>query len=127
MDKTVLVSLDVEKGSRILQILDDAGLQIKVALWAFLSEYEDWRLILSSRKFDEAGLMEAYGRFHKALDSAGVDVEETPVTIILESKDRFIRELRRKYGKMKRVEGMRLSGQAIGDRFVEDSYVYRIT
>ena len=27
--------MDVEKGSRIVQILDDAGLQVKVALWAF--------------------------------------------------------------------------------------------
>ena len=32
MDKAALVGLEVEKGSRILQILDDAGLQVKVAL-----------------------------------------------------------------------------------------------
>ena len=30
MDKTALVGFDVEKGSRILQILDDAGLQVAI-------------------------------------------------------------------------------------------------
>lgn len=38
MDKTALVGFEVEKGAEILKILDDAGLQLKVALWAFLGE-----------------------------------------------------------------------------------------
>ena len=54
--KTILVGPDIEKGAKILQILDDAGLRVSVALWAFLPDYEDWRLILSGRKFDAAGL-----------------------------------------------------------------------
>jgi hypothetical protein len=33
--------MDLERGSRILRILDDAGLQVKVAMWAVLGEYED--------------------------------------------------------------------------------------
>jgi hypothetical protein len=41
--------------------------------------------------------------------------------------DPFIRALRRLFGKTKSVEGMRLGGQMIGDRFVEDAYVYRIS
>ena len=41
--------------------------------------------------------------------------------------DPFVRELRRLFGKARSVEGMRLGGQMIGDRFVEDAYVYRIS
>ncbi len=56
-----LVSVDLEKGSRMLQILDDAGLDVKVSLWAVLAEYEDWRLVLSSRKFDAKDLGKRMG------------------------------------------------------------------
>lgn len=127
MAKTVLVSPDIDKGAKILQILDDAGLKVTVALWAFLPEYEDWRLILSSRKFDAAGLKEAYGLLHDTLDAAGFSLEETPIVGIFRSTDPFIRSLRKIFGKTKSVDGMRLGGQTFGDRFVEDAYAYRVS
>jgi hypothetical protein len=126
MDKTALVGFEVEKGSRILQILDDAGLQVKVALWAFLAEYEEWRLVLSSRKFEDISLGEAYGLLHKALDTASFPLEQTPTIVILRSGDPFVKTLRKTFGRAKSVEGMRLGGQTIGDRFVEDGYAYRV-
>ena len=41
--------------------------------------------------------------------------------------DPFIRDLRRRFGKSKNVAGMRLGLQTIGNWFVEDAYVYRIS
>lgn len=49
MDKALLVKIDLEKGGDILKMFDDAGLNVKVALWAYLSEYEDLRFIVASR------------------------------------------------------------------------------
>jgi hypothetical protein len=46
--------------------------------------------------------------------------------MILPTKDPFVRELRKIFGKAKNVEGMRLGGQTIGNRFVDAAYVYRI-
>ena len=125
--KTTLVSPDIEKGAKILQILDDAGMKVSVALWAFLPDYEAWRLILSARKFDSVGLKEAYGLFHDTLDAAGFSLEETPTVGIFRNTDPFIRSLRKIFGKTKSVEGMRLGGQTLGDHFVEDGYAYRIS
>ena len=127
MDKAALVSVDLEKGSRILQILDDAGLQVKVALWAVLADYEDWRLVLSSRKFDAEGPTGGYGLLHDTLDAAGFTLEETPPVVILQANDPFIRDLRKTYGKPKTTEGMRLGGKSIGNRFLEDAYTYRVS
>jgi hypothetical protein len=124
MAKAALVGMDVEKGSRIVKILDDAGLQVKVALWAFLSEYDEWRLVLSSSKFD-AESKGGYRLYYEALEAAGIGVEETPFTMILSTKDRFIRELRKKFAKAKRVEGARIYVQSIGDRFVDEGFLYR--
>ena len=95
MDNAALVSMDLERGSRILQILDDAGLQVKVAMWAVLGEYEDWRLVLSSRKFDNGSLRDAYGLLHQALDASGFPLELTPTVVILQTSDPFIKELRK--------------------------------
>lgn len=53
--------------------------------------------------------------------------EIKPVVMILPMTDPFIKGLRRIFGKTKNVEGMRRGGQMIGDRFIEDAFVYRIS
>ena len=127
MGKAALVNIDVEKGSQILKVLDDANLKVRVALWLYSPDYEDWRLVLSSKEFDQADLVEAYGLVNSALDAAGIALEHTPPILILGLSSPFIRALRKLFGKAKSVEGMRLGGQMIGDRFVDDAYVYRVS
>jgi hypothetical protein len=127
MGKTSLVGYDMETGSKILQILDDAGLQVKVALWAILPEYEEWRLVLSSRKFDVAGIRNAFGLLHEALDAAGFPVELTPSIVILRGTDTLVRDLRKDYAKSNVIPGTHVGGRMLGDRFVEDAYAYRIS
>jgi hypothetical protein len=127
MDKTALVSVEIEKGSKMLQILDDAGVRVNVALWVVLADYDDWRLVLSSRKFDAAGPTGAYGLLHDSLDAVDFALEDTPPVLILSANDPFIRALRKIFGKAKSVEGMRLGGRTIGNRFLDDAYVYRIS
>ncbi len=127
MDKAALVSIDIQRGAEIVDALEGASVQVNVALWAHLTEYEDWRLVLSARRFDAMDLGDAYGLLHNRLEDVGLTVEKTPPILILPMSDPSIRELRRSFGKTKSVEGMRLGGQMIGDRFVEDAYVYRIS
>jgi hypothetical protein len=124
--KTALVTTDVAAGREVVQALDRSDLSISVALWAYLSEYEDWRFLLASRHLDEAKSSAAYGLVHDALTAAGISLEQTPTLMILKMSDPFIRDLRRTFAKAKSVEGMRLGAQLIGDRFVEDALVYRI-
>ena len=126
MDKATLVNVDFGRGTELIRALDDANLKIRVALWLYSADHEDWRLVLSSRQLDAAGPRDAYGLIHDALEKAGFTLERTPALMILSMNDSFVRELRRIFGKAKSVEGMRLGGQMIGDRFVEDAYVYRV-
>lgn len=126
MDKSALVSIDIETGAEVLRALDEAGLKVKVAAWLQLAEYGDWRLVLASRLFDVADLREAYGLIHKALDAAEFPIDRTPTLFVLRTSEPLIRDLRRIFGKTKSVAGMRLGGQMIGDRFIVDGYVYRI-
>jgi hypothetical protein len=113
--------------SELLAALDRAKLKVSLALWMFLSEYEDWRLVVSARQFDALDLREAYGLLNDTLAVAGFTPEKTPPILILPMADPSIKELRRLFGKAKSVEGMRLGGQMIGDRYVQDAFVYRIS
>jgi len=127
MDKAALVSVDIERGAEIIGILDHSGLRLKVALWAVLPEYEDWRLVVASPQLDRPDLRNPYAPIIDALVATGFKIENTPPIVILPMTDRTIKHLRKVFGKTKRVEGMRLGGQMLGDRFVDDAYVYRIS
>lgn len=127
MDKTALVSVDIERGREVLEALDSAKVKIAVALWAFLPEYEDWRLVISARQLDSLDLRHAYRRVNDSLSAAGLTPDKTPPILILSIHDPFISALRQIFGKTKSVAGMRLGGQLIGDRFLEDAFVYRIS
>jgi hypothetical protein len=61
------------------------------------------------------------------LDAVAFAPEKTPPILILPMTDPFIKELRRAIGKTRRVDGMRLGDQLIGDGFVREAYVYRIS
>ena len=54
-------------------------------------------------------------------------MEKKLPVLILSMTDPFVRALRRYFGKARSVEGIRLGGQTIGNRRVEDAYVYRVS
>jgi hypothetical protein len=126
MDQAILVNLEIERGAQLLSILEEAKLKVNVALYAVLEEYGDWRLVLAARAFDALEIRKARRLFHETLAVAGFGPEKTPATLILPMTDPFIKELRKTFAKTKNVEGMRLGGQLIGGRWVEDAYVYLI-
>jgi hypothetical protein len=124
MDQATLVSPDVNAGSQALAELDAAGIKPVAALLMVSPEYGDWRLVLSSPSLDQAHQLKAYEKVAEVL--GGRFVYRLPPILILPTKDPFIRELRKIFGKAKDVTGMRLGGQTIGNRFVDNAYVYRI-
>jgi hypothetical protein len=126
MDKTALVNIEIERASEILDILDHADMRVSVALWAYLSEYEDWRLVLSSRQLDALGESSARMRINAALAAAKFGLEKKPPLVILSMSAPFIKALRKRYSKYETVEGIRLGLQTFGDRFLEDGYAFRI-
>lgn len=84
-------------------------------------------MLIASSQFDSIDLRKAYQLVHDALAPAGFTPANTPLIMILPMSDPFVKDLRRHFGKTKSVEGMRLGGQLLGDRFVEDAYVYRVS
>jgi hypothetical protein len=124
MDQATLVNPDVMAGSQALTALDAAQIKQIVALLVVFPEYGDWRLLISSPSLDQTHQLKAYEQVTEALQ--GRFIYTLPTLMVLPTKDPFIRELRKIFGKAKDVTGMRLGGQRIGNRFVSDAYVYRV-
>lgn len=127
MDQATLVGPDIDVGRDALAALDAAGIKPIVALLAVLPEYGDWRLILSSPSLDQTHLLKAHEQVAAIL--RGNFVYRLPVIMILPTKDPFVRELRRIFRNNIKVAPqtlVRLGGQKIGNRFIENAYVYRV-
>ena len=127
MDKATLVNVDLERALEVLRALESGNLKIGVALWLYATEYEEWRMFLAARAFDELKPRAAYHYLGELLRAAGLPPEEMPPIVILPMAHPFIKALRRMFGKTKSDKGMRIGGQMIGDRFVVDGFVYRIS
>jgi hypothetical protein len=122
-----LLSIDIEIGVEVLKVLDAADLRISVAGWLFLPDHESWWLVLASRQFDAVGEREGRGLMYAALKKAGFPIHKEPSAMILAMNHPSIRDLRRKRGKLKVIEGLRLGPETIGKWFIEDGYAYRIS
>lgn len=126
MDKTVLVDLDMKKSERVVSALEAHGIPVAAALWVHFPEYEDWRLVLASKKLDKLSLRDAYLQINQITEQAGITVWESPAIHLMKTTDPFIRALRKVFGKTASVAGMHLGGQTWGDRFIDDAYAYKI-
>jgi hypothetical protein len=109
-----------------LAALDRANLDIRVAVWAYLHEYPDWRLVLASPRFDEGEPGDAFGLINNALKAAGIPYERKPPIKILKMSDKTVRDMRKMYAKSKELEGRDIGYQSFGGRFIEEAIAYRI-
>jgi hypothetical protein len=124
MDQAVLVGMDILTGSQIVAELERSGIPIEVALWMTTPEHEDGRVVLASAALGQPDLLKSYDRVAEIL-IAWLGQIPPPITI-LRLNDPFITRLRRLFANAKSVEGMRLGGQTIGNRFISEAYVYKM-
>lgn len=126
MARAALVDIDLKRAEKAVSALEQSGFPLAAALWVRFPEYEDWRLVLASKRLDSLAPQEAYLRVNRTLDLAGMTVWDAPSIFIMKTTDPFVRALRKVFGKAASVEGMRLGGQTWGDRFVDDAYALKI-
>ncbi len=126
MDKTALVSFDIESGQEVINALDRDGKNPNVALWAKLPEYDDWRLVIASDRLRQTGSLFPYSQVNSAMDKTGIPIWKRPKVYLRPMDKPFIKSLRTVFANTVDTYGMRLGGQTFGDQYVEDAFVYRI-
>jgi hypothetical protein len=126
MGTPTLVSFDIENGDSVIKAMDDDGKAPNVALWAWLPDYEDWRLVLASDHLDQNSLRTGYSQIIEAMDKASIPMHRRPTLLMKPMNDPMIQDLRRAFSSAADTRGMRLGGQKFGDKYLEDGVVYRI-
>ena len=124
MATAALVDRDLEMGRRILAALAKAGIAVNVAFWAYVPQISEWQLFIATPLVDSKGQRSAYEQVLRALQNQGINGDLPWRRIFLRSpKDRVLRSLREQ-SRNYTVETLRALNLPIGDRFVEDAYVY---
>jgi hypothetical protein len=127
MDKKVLVSIDIEAGKKLLEILDKTNMEITSAFWFYLSEIEEWRLILATKLVEKEGPRKAYTNLLENIGNyvKDIDIPLEAITLI-SPNDPLNLLLREAIQTGHGISGIRFSGNVINGILIKDSYLYRI-
>jgi hypothetical protein len=121
-----LVSFDIDNGQKVVDALIAAGKEPNVALWAKLTDYESWRLIIASDRLDQTSESSGISEIIQAMRDAGIVVHRRPTILMLPMEHPMIQDLRSGFANSEDTYGMRLGGRVFGGKFLEDAFVYRI-
>lgn len=151
MATAALVDKDLDIGRRILVVLGQSHIAVNVAFWAFVPQINEWQFFIATPLVDSKGPKTAYEQVLRILHDAGMDPQLPWRRIFLRSpKDPILRVLEKQTespnGSIDIMESeniprgtpsayyvtyapypsetFRMLNEAVGDRFVEDAYVY---
>lgn len=153
MAATALVNRDLEIGREILAALTKASITVNVAFWAYVPQISEWQLFIATPLVDSKGSKSAYEKVLRILHDSGIGPELPWRRIFLRSpKDPVLKTLedRTSYSGPIDIEEsenlpkgapsayyvtyaphpggtFRTLNVGVGDRFVEDAYVYGTT
>ena len=124
MDTNALVSLDLSAGAEVVSALERHGIHIEIAMWMVTPQYEDGRLVITSEDLPQNDILSDYEKVVAILREKFL--RELPLFSILRPDDPFVKELRERFGQTRDAGGIRVSGESIGNRYIEDGYIYKI-
>ena len=126
MATTALVSTDVEMGSELLKVLDEAAFPVTAAAWMYFPDVDEWRLVIRTPKV-EKDLQGALRELAAALDAKGdlrtrLDLSRVK---LVPPKDKVLAAM----ASMVRVDGIsniRFSRNVINGVLIDDALIYRL-
>ena len=130
MDRAILVGIDIEGGERLLKALDEADLDIHAALWIYLPDPDEWRLMIAFPLVDREGPKKAYILIQSELAKLVPPPEISLRNIsAVGLKNRLIKALQRivQIRQDSDAKGMWISNSSAYNVFIEAAYIYRMS
>ena len=140
MDKTELVIELIQAGEKLIIALDKTNFKVTAAMWFYLSETNEWRLIIASPYVDSNGPKKSYEFIQEQLASLspGSEMSNDVATDIvrylslenisvISPKDKLIKLMRPALGTTSGIFHIRFTKNAINNVLIEDAYIYRMT
>jgi hypothetical protein len=127
MDKTALVEKDIQEGKGLIEALDKADFQVEAAIWFYLTDSGEWRLLIASPFVEKNGPKKAYSFIQAVLAQlsppSGISLKDISV---LSPKHHLISLLRIAIRTGPGISGIRFTRNVINNTLIEDAYIYRI-
>lgn len=125
MAEATLVEPKIKAGAELLQALDDELGGVFTAFWYRDPESEDWRLVVGSDAVDIEGPTRVNTHLLKVLTEKHVELSPLEVDVV-GRHDRLVEMLRSlRTQPMPLRAPMHVYRTLVGDRYVDDAYVYR--
>jgi hypothetical protein len=150
MATAALVDKDLDIGREILRALAKGRIEVTVAFWAYVPESSEWQLFIATPLVDSKGPRAAYEEVLDTLHDARMDSYLPWRRLFLRSpRDPVLKSLDKQKGLRGSIdiveseniprggpsayyvtyvpysdETLRTFNEAVGDRFVEEAYVY---
>jgi hypothetical protein len=128
MDKTALVESDIKSGEEIISFLTSRHFPISYALWLYSPDkYEEWRLVIASKFYDEEGPLSAYKKLNDIISQKGAKWIFWSQRIQLVSpEDAIIKSLKKDCPPDKTISNPLVSGSTSSNTYVDAAYLYAI-
>lgn len=127
MVKEQLTGSMIDAGAELTKKLDESGLAVTTALWLFVPEVNEWRLLFASPDVGEKGPRDVYERIQHAINELGEKASAVPLSVVglLDANDDLVRLLRVSIRTGPGVNRIRFSKNVINGHFIDDALIYR--
>jgi hypothetical protein len=127
--KEQLTDAMVDTGAEITRKLDEMGLPIEAALWFFMPEINEWRLLFASSDVITKGPRDVYRTIRRAIDSLGANAAAVPFSVVglLDSDSELLKLLRVAVRTGQGISRVRFSKNTVNGHFIDDALIYRVS
>ena len=126
MDRKILVE-DLNDGKRLVEALDAANFEVKAALWFYLTDADEWRLIIASPYEEKNGPKKAYSFIQRELGKLSPPIKISLKDIsVLGPNHKLINLLRGAITTGLKISDIRFTRNVINNVLIEDAYIYRM-
>jgi hypothetical protein len=122
--KTVLAEEYKHAGRELLERLDDAGVEVRAALWLYLEAAEDRRLMLAIPEVDRVERGPVYAKIIPVLDAHG-QLSINDVSVV-GRQEPLIQELAPRVQNRTGLAKIFVRKEFLKSTYIEDAYIYRM-
>ncbi len=125
--KEQLTDAMIEVGELLTKKLDDIGFPIRIALWLYLPDRNQWRLYFESPDIPITGPRMVFEQIEKARNLLGEQGEIVPLSMIslLNQREELFQLLLSAVRTNKTMSRIRFSRNVINGHYIDDALIYR--
>lgn len=124
--KEALTEEMIRTGASVVEALDRHNFIVDAALWLYLTDTNQWRLLVASPEVHVEGPRKAYTRLLHVMRNAHVHGVSLDNVAVLDSQDPFIRQFKGLVRTTRGISPQRFSRNTINGQFIEDALIYRM-